>query len=78
MKPKRRKPVLCRKHGKNCYAVMLNEAGDGREVYLVGRFCEKCGAHLAPSGICLNGCHLSSESLNRFDMVMRSLSRERG
>jgi ferredoxin len=60
----------CPHHGRDCYAVMLNGAGEGKKVFSMD-LCSKCGAHKAPSGICLNACHLSEESRKRFSAIMQ-------
>lgn len=62
----------CKKHGKSCYAIMLN--GDGKDPCFSMEVCPKCDAHLAPSGICLNACHLSDESRERFAKLMESMA----
>lgn len=62
------KKKTCSKHGKHCYAIALNKGG--KQLYRVDEFCPTCGAHLAASGICLNACHLSKESRERFTALM--------
>jgi hypothetical protein len=59
----------CPKHGKNCYAVALNKVAENGPVMSMD-ICPKCDAHLAPSGICLNACHLSDESRAKFNRLM--------
>jgi hypothetical protein len=60
----------CPKCGENCYAKMLNEAGDGAKVYDESRFCPDCKAHLSAIGICLNACHLTVGSFRRFQSLL--------
>ncbi len=62
---------LCPKCGEHCYAKMLNATGS--KVYDEERFCETCGAHLAPSGICLNACHLSDSQRSRFQDSLKDV-----
>ena len=38
--------------------------------------CPECGAHLSPSYICLNACHLSAASLRRFNSRLAEATRE--
>lgn len=66
---------LCPKCGEHCYAKLLNGAGDGKKVYDEEKFCPSCGAHLSASGICLNACHLSSESRARFNSLFKKDSK---
>ncbi len=33
--------------------------------------CPECGAHLSPSGICLNACHLTAAQLRKFEQGLR-------
>lgn len=61
--------ATCKKHGEKCYAILLNGAGEGL-VYSMD-FCPVCDAHLAASGICLNACHLSAASRERFAKALR-------
>lgn len=67
------KKETCKKHGKDCYAVLLNKSA-GKPVFSMD-VCEKCDAHLAPSGICLNACHLSKASLEKFNSLMAAAQR---
>jgi hypothetical protein len=60
--------IKCPKHGDHCYAVLVNGAGMG-PVYSMD-FCPVCDAHLSASGICLNACHLSKASRDRFNSVL--------
>lgn len=71
------KKRVCPKHGKHCYAILLNKPG--KKVYREDEFCPKCDAHLAASGICLNGCHLSTASLDRFrfNLLMSALGKKK-
>jgi ribosomal protein S27AE len=62
-------PELCPKCGEHCYAKLLNKTGT--KVYDEEQFCPRCNAHLAASGICLNACHLSAESLGRFQALFK-------
>lgn len=59
----------CPKHGKGCYAIALNAASESGPVMSM-ELCPKCDAHLAPSGICLNACHLSDESRAKFNRIL--------
>jgi len=36
--------------------------------------CSRCLAHLYTDGICLNGCHLSRATLERFNKLMKEAS----
>jgi ribosomal protein S27AE len=54
----------------------MNKAGDGKKVYREDEFCPKCGAHLAASGICLNACHMSDKSRERFGRLLAAAYNE--
>ncbi len=66
-KSTKKKRPDCPRCGKHCYARLLNKQGE--KVYDEDKFCQKCGAHLAASGICLNACHLSAASRARFNAL---------
>ncbi len=77
MKYKRKKPgTTCKKHGKSCYAIALNKAGDKGQV-LSMEVCQKCDSHLAASGICLNGCHLPPKTMQKFNTIMGLIAHSR-
>lgn len=70
------KKETCKKHGRDCYAASLNKSA-GKPVFSMD-VCAKCDAHLSPSGICLNACHLSKESLERFNSLMAAAQKSVG
>lgn len=68
---KKEKP--CPKCGEHCYAVLLNSRG--KKVMREDEFCPKCNAHLSASGICLNACHLSAESQEKFNRLFAAVTK---
>lgn len=73
MKKKKKKPrCACEKHKGNCYAMWINSQCKGGPVFSMA-LCPVCTAHLAPSGICLNGCHMSPKSGAKFTKILKDL-----
>lgn len=73
---KKKTKLKCPKHKGRCYAVWLNEAAKDGPVFSM-EVCKVCDAHLAPSGICLNACHLSARSRERFSELLGKAGEKR-